>query len=190
MNREELDAELASRRIILLDDDINDEMASTVSFWLLAFNLQSNENINLLINTNGGEVKSSFSIYDLIKLSHAPVTGLVIGDCKSMGVIILQACNVRLATEHSIFYIHELNWGGNKFILDDDAERLMKEKIEELKRTREKIINVLTGRPKLTREKALSLMNKGENNNTHLLADQALELGLIDKIVEKYPLFE
>ncbi len=189
MSREELDQGLAEKRIILLDGDIDDEMAAAVKFWLMLFNTQSKEEIKLLIDSDGGMVQAAMSIYDLVKLSAAPVTGLVVGDCKSMAIILLQACTTRLATPHSNFYIHELNWKSGTIILDKDAKDMLKAKMKELKLIRNKIINILTGRPRLTPTMVDQLMSEGENKGTYLLAERALKLGLIDKIVESYPLF-
>lgn len=191
MTREELNLALATKRIILVDGDIDEDVVAAVKFWVLSFNLDSIEKeITLLIDCNGGPVPPTLAMYDLIKLSKAPVTGLVCGDCKSMAIVLLQACKTRLATQHSNFYIHELNWRPNDFMpLSKDSGKLMQEKIKELKHLRKKIIDIFKERSKLSVKVIEKLMRQGESNNTHLLAHQILELGLIDKIVETHPLF-
>ncbi len=190
MTREELDQLLALKRIILLDGDIDDEMAAAVKFWLMAFNVKSDEGINILIDTDGGSVQPALALYDLIKISSAPVTGIVVGDCKSMGVILLQACHIRMATPHSDFYIHNLAWKNPVLSVDDFFNKMFRKKETELKKLKTKIINILKRRSGLSTKKIKELMNDGENYGTHFFADEALRLGLIDKIVKKSPFSE
>lgn len=187
--RGSLHRKLAERRIILLDGDIDEEMAAAVKFWILSFNIISDEKIILLIDSDGGAVQSALTIYDLIKLSKAPVTGLVFGDCKSMAIILLQACKVRLATTHSNFYLHELNWKSGIMILNKDSKTNIRKKLRELKRFRKKILDILKSRSKLSIEEIEKFMSDGENYETHLLSDEIFKMGLIDKVVEEYPLF-
>ena len=190
MTREEFDLVLAEKRTILLDGDIDEEMAAAVKFWLLSFNAKSSERINILIDTNGGSVQPALSMYDLITISSAPVTGIVIGDCQSMGVILLQACHVRMATPHSNFYLHNMIWKNPSLSVDDDFIKTINKKYKELKCLRYKLINIIRKRCGLKIEEIKKLMNDGESYGTHFFADEALKLGLIDKIAKKSPFSE
>ena len=108
MDKNEFNAKLASQRIVLLSQEITLKQVDTAKYWLTVLNLESPEPIKLIIDSDGGLAEPSLWIYDAIKLSRAPVIGIVSGRCKSMAVIVLQACTKRFSTPHSCFFLHPI----------------------------------------------------------------------------------
>lgn len=67
----------------------------------------SDEPIYLLLNTEGGDVDSSFAIYDCIKSLESPVIILTIGLCASGGLIVLAAGDYRISSPNCLFFYHQ-----------------------------------------------------------------------------------
>ena len=67
---------------------------------------RAGKEINLIINSDGGDAYHGFAIYDAIKLCSVHVKGIVIGMACSAASYILQACDERVMTPHSVFMIH------------------------------------------------------------------------------------
>lgn len=74
--------------------------------WLNAINKKE---ITLYIDSGGGEVQAGLDIYDMIKHSKAPVTGIVYRKANSMASVILQACVKRKAFENAEIIIHDIS---------------------------------------------------------------------------------
>jgi ATP-dependent protease ClpP protease subunit len=62
--------------------------------------------ITLVINTEGGCTLNGMGIFDAVRACRSPVKGLVIGNAQSMGCVILQACDERVATRYSTIMYH------------------------------------------------------------------------------------
>ena len=138
--------------------------------------------ITILLNTEGGDVAQGFAIYDAIKKSECHVTIKVIGTCMSMGSVILQAADERVASANSSFMIHDGSSfsGGNSY----ESENMAKFNSEMSRRADSivyKAINnkrSLDKKPPLSRKTFDSLLLK----SSWMFSERALELGLIDKI--------
>ena len=64
------------------------------------------ERVTVVINSPGGSIQHGMAIYDAIRLSPVPVTGLVYGEASSMASVILQACTKRVAAPHACIMYH------------------------------------------------------------------------------------
>lgn len=133
--------------------------------------------LTLLITTNGGPF--GLEIYDLLNLYPGKITGLVINFARSAGSIILQACDVRLATPNSKILVHH---GSTEIQYDDVVDENKTQRlIASLKAREEKLYQVYTSRSGKTREQVQKLCFEDRN----LSVDEALEFGLIDGIWTK-----
>lgn len=65
-----------------------------------------NQPIHIIISSFGGEVDAGLGIYDAISLSPCPTVATIFGPCQSMALIILQACDTRLASPNSTLMMH------------------------------------------------------------------------------------
>jgi len=83
---------LLMERIIFLGTPINDQVANVIVAQLLFLNSQDPEkDINLYINSPGGQITSGLAIYDTMRMITAPVSTIAIGMAASFGTILLTA---------------------------------------------------------------------------------------------------
>ena len=176
-----IDEALLQARRILLSDAIDSESAKDVirKLWYLELT-GSGKPILLVINSPGGAVDSGFAIWDQVKMISSPVTTLVTGLAASMGSV-LSLCAVkgrRFATAHSRIMIHQPRVHGvirgQATDLDIQAQEMIK--------THKALVQIYmeaTGKDYNTIDKAL-------DRDAWLSPQEALEFGLLDKIVSSY----
>lgn len=75
--------ELQDRRTVTLTNSINEAQAADLRHRLMELGFASDNEIRLLIDSNGGATQCSLSICDMISCLQAPVTGIVVGQCFS-----------------------------------------------------------------------------------------------------------
>jgi len=171
---------LKSRRIFLSDAVDNDSAKETIrKFWYLE-SLDPGKPILFVINSPGGSVDSGFAIWDQIKMISSPVTTLVTGLAASMGSILslCAASGRRFATKNSRIMIHQPAINavirGQATDLEIHAKEIIK--------TRKALVEIYvkaTGKDAKTIDKAI-------DRDTWMSAQEALEFGLLDKIISSY----
>lgn len=171
---------LNSRRIFF-SNVVDDKSANEAIRKLWYLELQEpGKPILFVINSPGGSVDSGFAIWDQVKMITSPVTTLITGLAASMGSI-LSLCAApgrRFATKHSRIMIHQPKIMG---VVQGQATDL-EIQAKEILKTRRLIVNVYvqaTGKDRETIEKAI-------DRDTWMTAEEALEYGLLDKVVESY----
>jgi ATP-dependent Clp protease protease subunit len=101
---------LLKERIIFLGTPINDQVANVIVAQMLFLNSQDpDKDINLYINSPGGQITSGLAIYDTMRMITAPVSTIAIGMAASMGTILLTAGTKgkRYALPHSTIHLHQ-----------------------------------------------------------------------------------
>jgi len=93
-------------RTIYLGGLITEESSRDTIQALHVLGLRDRSPIRLIINSHGGDSDEGLAMFDAIRLCPAPVIGVVYGTCQSTAAIILQACDKRLLSQHSIFMVH------------------------------------------------------------------------------------
>ena len=190
METKEVTAKLLEKRIIGLPHNIDKEIADRVVAGIVELNLKSADEIKLMIDSGGGKVKPAFRLIDLIRLSKAPVSGIVVGMCGSAAILILQVCRKRLSTPHSRFFLHfvrsEFSYKANQ--TRRDVMRSLAAHLKDTLTFQKDGEDLILSRVKISRNKLRRLMDNGERNGSELTSDEALELGLIDEIVDEYDL--
>lgn len=182
MERNEVREKLYSRRILGLSK-IDEESTNGLIADFFRLNLESEEPIRLIINSNGGDLDGAFALADCLHSLKAPVTGIVIGMCASAALIALLACRERIATCHSRFLAHQARRKVS-LMLDDNLEGKLQEILRDAQSMRAKIEDYYISRTaKITREKAKQLMHEGEVFSKFLSVQEAKELGFIQQIV-------
>lgn len=131
-------------------------------------------NVEIDINSPGGDPFEAFAIYDAIKAMNARVTANIVGVAASAVTIIAAAADRVTITENSRYLIHEASAGmyGKK---DDHAAAV--EMLEKLDAQMLAVYVKRTGKP---REELEALMKK----DTYLTASEALAWGFVDEIIE------
>ena len=181
-NRGERSYDIFSRllndRIIMLCDEGNDTTASLVVAQLLYLEGQDSEkDISLYINSPGGSVTAGLAIYDTIKYIKCDVSTICMGMAASMGAFLLSAGTKgkRLALPNSTIMIHQPSGGAQGQATD---MRIHTEWILDVKKKLNQMLAEATGQP-------LEVIERDTERDNFMTAQQALEYGLIDKIIEK-----
>ncbi|MEE1393055.1 MAG: ATP-dependent Clp endopeptidase proteolytic subunit ClpP [Negativibacillus sp.] len=181
-NRGERSYDIFSRllndRIIMLCDEVNDATASLVVAQLLYLEGQDpDKDISLYINSPGGSVTAGLAIYDTMKYIKCDVSTICMGMAASMGAFLLSAGTKgkRLALPNSTIMIHQPSGGAQGQATD---MRIHTEWILDVKKKLNKMLSEATGQP-------LEVIERDTERDNFMTAQQALEYGLVDKIIDK-----
>jgi ATP-dependent Clp protease, protease subunit len=168
---------LLKERIIFLGTPINDQVANVIVAQMLFLNSQDpDKDINLYINSPGGQITSGLAIYDTMRMITAPVSTIAIGMAASMGTILLTAGTKgkRYALPHATIHLHQPLGGVQGQAADIEIEA------KEILRMRDLLNRILHEQTTMSDE----LISKYTDRNMYLTAEQAVEVGLIDAVLE------
>ena len=181
-NRGERSYDIFSRllndRIIFLSDEVNDTTASLVVAQMLFLEAQDpDKDISFYINSPGGSVTAGMAIYDTMQYIKCDVSTICIGMAASMGAFLLSSGTKgkRLALPHSEVMIHQPLGGARGQATDI---KIQAEQILKTKAMLNQILAENTG-------KSLEIIEHDTDRDNYMSAQEALEYGLIDKIVTK-----
>ena len=168
---------LLKERIIFLGEEVNDVTAGLVVSQLLFLESEDpDKDINLYINSPGGSVTAGMAIYDTMQYVKCDVSTMCRGMPASMGAFLLSGGTKgkRLALPNAEIMIHQPSGGaqGQATEIEIAAEHIL--------RTKKKLNTILsenTGQPYET-------IVKDTERDNWLTAQEALEYGLIDKVME------
>jgi ATP-dependent Clp protease protease subunit len=173
---------LLKERIIMLNGPVEDHMANSIVAQLLFLESEDpNKDISLFINSPGGVITSGMSIYDTMQFIKCDVSTYVMGQACSMGSFLAQAGakGKRFMLPYARHMIHQPSGGARG--MQSDIEIQYKE-ITKMK-------DILT---KLyvkhnTKNKTYEEFERDMDRDTFMSAEEALEYGLIDKIITERP---
>ena len=181
-NRGERQYDIYSRllndRIIFLADEVNDTTASLVVAQMLYLEAQDpDKDVFFYINSPGGSVTAGLAIYDTMQYIKCDVSTICIGMAASMGAFLLSsgAKGKRFALPNSEIMIHQ-PLGGMQGQASD-----IKIHADHILRIRDKLNKLLAEQT----GKSLKTIEKDTERDNFMTAKQALEYGLIDKVIEK-----
>ncbi|MFD2370946.1 ATP-dependent Clp endopeptidase proteolytic subunit ClpP [Brevibacillus sp. GCM10020057] len=171
---------LLKDRIIFLGTPINDTVANIVVAQLLFLQAEDpDKDIYLYINSPGGSITAGMAIYDTMNFIKPDVSTICIGMAASMGAFLLAAGakGKRFALPNSEVMIHQPLGGaqGQASDIEIAAKRILKMR-DHLNR----ILSERTGQP-------LERIEKDTDRDNFLTAAQAVEYGLIDKVITSEP---
>ena len=183
-NRGERSYDIFSRllndRVIFLSDQVNDTTASLVVAQMLFLEAQDpDKDISFYINSPGGSVSAGMAIYDTMNFIKCDVSTICIGMAASMGAFLLSAGakGKRFALPHSEIMIHQPLGGAKGQATDIEIQA---KQILRIKATLNEILAANTGKP-------LEIIEKDTDRDNYMTAQEALEYGLIDKILTHRP---
>ncbi len=181
-NRGERSYDIYSRllndRIVMLNEEVNSATASIVVAQLLYLESQDpTKDISLYINSPGGSVTDGFAIYDTMKYIKCDVSTICMGMAASMGAFLLSAGTKgkRIALPNSTIMIHQ-PLGGYKGQATD--MEIHTKYMLDIKARLNQILSENTGKP-------LDVIKNDTERDNFMTAQQAMEYGLIDKVIEK-----
>lgn len=169
---------LLKDRIIFLGDEVNDVTANLVVAQLLFLEAEDPEkDIQLYINSPGGSITSGFAIYDTMQYIKPDVSTICIGMAASMGAFLLSGGKKgkRFALPNAEVMIHQPLGGtrGQATDIQIHAERIIA-----TKKQLNQILSENTGQ-------SLEVIERDTERDNFMTAQQAMEYGLIDKIVSR-----
>ena len=181
-NRGERSYDIYSRllkdRIIFLGSAIDDHEANIVIAQMLFLESEDPEkDIHLYINSPGGMVTSGMAIYDTMQYLKSPVSTLCFGQAASMGAVLLAAGTKgkRFALPHSRIMLHQPMGGYQGQATDIDIHA------REIIRTRRELEQILVRHTGQSEEK----IHQDTDRDFFMSGQQALDYGIIDKVIEK-----
>lgn len=163
-------------RIVFLGSAINDDVANVVIAQLLFLQAENPErDINIYINSPGGNVYAGLAIYDTIQYLTAPVSTICMGMAASMGAFLLAAGTKgkRSALPNSRIMIHQPSGGSQGTAADVEIQA------REILYARQRLNELLakhTGQP-------VDRVQEDVDRDRYMSPDEALEYGLIDRII-------
>ena len=171
---------LLKERIVFLGEEVNSTSASIVVAQLLFLEAEDpNKDIHMYINSPGGEITSGMAIYDTMHYIKCDVSTICIGMAASMGAFLLAggAKGKRMALPNAEIMIHQPLGGtqGQATEIEIAAKHII--------RTKEKLNRMLaenTGKP-------YEQIAADTERDNWMTAQEALDYGLIDSIVENRP---
>ncbi len=167
-----------TKRTIYLFGTIDSNTAKQISEQLIGFDRQSQEPIQIIIGSYGGEVYPAFSIIDTIKAMKSPVETVGMGMVMSAGLLIFMTGNTRKISSNASVLSHRF-WGG---LIGTQAE-LVAGRVEH-DRLHQRIIDIYKEHTRLkTNEEVLNNLLK--ETDVWLTAQQAVEYGIADQVLQK-----
>lgn len=137
--------------------------------------------IDLHINSPGGDVFDGNTIYNLLKQHSATITTYIDGLAASIASVIALAGDKIFMAENALFMIH--NPQGGLFVFGDeqDIEKESGKILDILRKVKGSIINTYVKKANLTEDEIKTMMNE----ESWLSANEAIEAGFVDEIVDK-----
>ena len=169
---------LLRERIIFLGTPIDDMVANLVVAQLLLLDSENPEkDIMLYINSPGGSVTAGFAIYDTMQHIRSDVSTICLGQAASMGAFLLSSGTKgkRLALPHSRVLIHQPLVGAQGQATDIEIQAA---EIIRIKKALNEILSQNTGQ-------SLKKIEKDTDRDYIMTPEEALEYGMIDKIISK-----
>lgn len=163
--------------IIFIGTPIDDQIANLIVAQLLFLEAEDPEkDINLYINSPGGSITAGMAIYDTMQFIKNDVTTICVGQCASMGALLLTAGThgKRFALPHSRILIHQPSGGAQGQATD---VRIMAEEILRMREMTSKLIAHHSGQ-------TFEQVEKDVERDRILTPVQAKDYGLIDEVIE------
>jgi ATP-dependent Clp protease protease subunit len=173
---------LLKDRIIFLGGPINDESANLIIAQMLFLsNEDSKTDIHFYINSPGGAITAGLAIYDTMQFLRCEVATYCVGQAASMGAVLLAGGRngKRFLLQNSRVLLHQPLIAG---VLEGTATDLDIE-AKEILRLRARLYNILAQHTGQAAEK----IEKDCDRNLWLEADEAINYGLVDRILQKAP---
>jgi ATP-dependent Clp protease, protease subunit len=167
---------LFERRTVYLRGVIQDTVADSLAAQLMSLDADSGEDVNLYINSPGGDAAGMFAIYDVIALMRARVNTVCVGLAASAGAFLLATgTGVRAATENARIMIHQPLGGARGQAVDIQIQA---RQIAFLRERLNEILAKRTGKP-------IEQITRDTDRDFWLSAPEAVEYGLIDEVRAK-----
>jgi len=167
---------LLKERIVFLGTPIDDAVGNLIMAQLLHLESEDpDKDINLYVNSPGGDITSLFAIYDTMQYIRCDVATICMGQAASMGSFLLAAGTKgkRYALPHSRILLHQPHGGAQGQAVDIEIQA---KEITRYRKLLEELIAEHTGQP-------LDKVEKDTDRDYILTADEAVEYGVVDEVI-------
>jgi ATP-dependent Clp protease protease subunit len=168
---------LLRERIIFVGSGIDDQVANVVVAQLLYLSHEDPDKmIQMYINSPGGQIYSGLAIYDTMKMIPNKISTVAVGVTASFGTVLLAAGTKgqRYALPHATIHMHQPLGGAEGQASDIEIQA---KEILRLKARLNQILSDSTGQ-------SLEIIERDTDRNFYLEADQAVEYGLVDQVLQ------
>jgi ATP-dependent Clp protease protease subunit len=168
---------LLKERLVFLGTPINDQVANLIVAQLLFLDRENPEKeIQVYINSPGGEIYPGLAIYDTIQMLQAPVSTIAVGWTASMGTVLLAAGRKgrRFALPHATIHMHPAGGGARGYAPDVEIQ------YKELKRMQDLLHRILAKHTGQTVER----ISDDFDRDFFMDAEKAVEYGIIDEVLQ------
>lgn len=167
---------LLKERIVFLGTPINDQVANLIVAQLLFLDRENPEKeIQMYINSPGGEIYPGLAIYDTMQMVRAPISTIAVGWTASLGTVLLAAGHNgrRYALPHATIHMHPAGGGARGYAPDVEIQ------YKELKRMQDLLHQILARHTGQTVQKIADDFDR----DYFMDARKAVEYGLIDEVL-------
>lgn len=168
-----------SKRKLFLFGEIDEALVYSFTMQMLSLMDDEESEIDIYINSPGGEVNAGLAIYDLIQSCKAPINMYCVGVAASMGALIFGGGQKgrRFILPHSKVMVHEPlipgGVGGSASSIKSTAESILQ--------TKELLNGILAKHS----DKSIEEINKATDHDNFMTAKEAVEFGLCDKVISR-----
>lgn len=172
---------LLKDRIIIINGEINNNLANSVVAQLLYLDSLNNEDISVYINSPGGSVTDGMAIYDTMNYISSDVSTIGIGLCASMAAFLLSSGKKgkRYLLPNSEVMIHQPLGGaeGQATEIKIAAEHILK--------TKDKLNKILS----LNTGKNIDIIEKDTDRDNFMSSEEALNYGIVDELLDNKKIY-
>jgi ATP-dependent Clp protease, protease subunit len=170
---------LLKERIIFLGTPIDDTVSNLIVAQLLFLNREDPEKeIQIYINSPGGQIYAGLAIYDTMQMVSNPISTVAVGITASFGTVVLAAGTKghRYALPHATIHMHQPLGGAQGQASDIEIQA------REILRLKQRLTEILAKHT----EKPLSTIEHDTERDFYLDAKQAVDYGIVDKVLEMH----
>jgi ATP-dependent Clp protease protease subunit len=167
---------LLKERIVFLGTPIDDAVGNLIMAQLLHLESEDpDKDINLYINSQGGDITSLFAIYDTMQYIKPDVSTICMGQAASAAAVLVLAGTKgkRYALPHSRILLHQPHGGAQGQAVDIEIQA---KEITRYRKLLEELIAEHTGQP-------LDKVSKDTDRDYILTAEEAVEYGVVDEVI-------
>jgi ATP-dependent Clp protease, protease subunit len=167
---------LLKERIVFLGTPVDDNVGNLIMAQLLHLESEDpDKDINLYINSPGGDITSLFAIYDTMQYVKSDVSTTVMGQAASAAAVLLLAGakGKRFALPHSRVLLHQPHGGAQGQAVDIEIQA---REIIRYRQLLDQLISEHTGQP-------LEKVSKDTDRDYILTAQEAVQYGIVDEVI-------
>jgi ATP-dependent Clp protease protease subunit len=167
---------LLRERIIFVGTPIDDQVANVIVAQLLYLSREdADREISMYINSPGGQIYSGLAIFDTMRMIPNKISTVAVGVTASFGTVLLTAGTKghRYALPHATIHMHQPLGGAQGQASDIEIQA---KEILRLKSRLNEIMSESTGQP-------IDVIERDTERDFYMSADQAVEYGLVDKVL-------